>query len=130
MRRECREPRRQRARPADQDPHDRRPQIVVGDARRHAIEMRKGAKVTIEKTDLILPLVDPSEVAVRVHEPHEEQRHALRRMPSTSTSTSKKSTPARSPGRYVSGTNPSRRCRFHSATASLTTVTPTRLPSA
>jgi hypothetical protein len=56
--------------------------------------------------------------------------HALRRMPSTSTSTSKKSTSARSPGRYVSGTKTSRRCRFHSATASLTTVTPTRWPSA
>ena len=32
-------------------------------------------------------------------------------------------------GRYVSGTKTSRRCRFHSATASLTRVTPTRCPS-
>jgi len=35
------------------------------------------------------------------------------------------STSARSPGRYVSGTNTSRRCRFHSATAAFTRVTPT-----
>ncbi len=44
---------------------DRGPEIVVGDARRHAIEMRKGPDVAIEKTDLILPLVDPREVAAR-----------------------------------------------------------------
>jgi hypothetical protein len=38
---------------------------------------------------------------------------------------SKMSTCASSPARYVSGISGSRCCRFHSATASLTTVTPT-----
>ena len=73
VRRERGEPRRQRARAADEDPHDRRPQIVVGHASRHAVEMRKGADVPVEKTDLILPLVDPREVAARVHQPHQEE---------------------------------------------------------
>ena len=67
------EPRRQRARAADQDPHDGRPQIVVRDARRHAVEVRERADVPVEKADLILALVDPREVAARVHQPHQEQ---------------------------------------------------------
>ncbi len=50
--------------------------------------------------------------------------------PASSTSTSKKSTSARSPGGYTSGTNTSRRLRFHSATAPLTVVTPIVKPSA
>ena len=82
---------------ADEDPRDRRPQIVVRDPRRHAAEVRKGAHVAVEKADLILPLVDPGEVAARVHQPHQKEPR-LRRTPATSTSTSKKSTSARSPG--------------------------------
>ena len=67
------EPRRQRPRAADQDPHDRRAQIVVRDARRHAVEVRERADVPVEKADLILALVDPREVAARVHQPHQEE---------------------------------------------------------
>ena len=55
------------------DPHDRRSQIVIRDTRRHAVEVRKGADVPIEKADLILALVNPREVAARVHQPHQEQ---------------------------------------------------------
>ena len=62
-----------RPRAADQDPHDGRPQIVVRHARRHAVEVRKRADVPVEKADLILPLVDPREVAARVHQPHQEE---------------------------------------------------------
>ena len=67
------EPRRERARAADQDPDDRRPQIVVRDARRHAVEVRERAHVPVEKADLILTLVDPGEVATRVHQPHQKE---------------------------------------------------------
>ena len=35
--------------------------------------MRKCADVPVEKADLILALVDPREVAARVHQPHQEQ---------------------------------------------------------
>ena len=71
--RRAREPRRQRARAADQDPDDRRPQIVVRHARRHAVEVRERAHVAVEKADLILALVDPGEVAARVHQPHQKE---------------------------------------------------------
>ncbi len=67
------EPRRQRARAANQNPHDRGAQIIVRDARGHAIEMRKGADVPVEKADLILALVNPGEVATGVHQPHQEE---------------------------------------------------------
>ena len=67
------EPRRQCARAADQDPDDRRPQIVVHDARRHAVEVRERAHVPVEKADLILALVDPREVATGVHQPHQKE---------------------------------------------------------
>ena len=56
--------------------------------------------------------------------------HAFRRTPATSTSTSKKSASASSPGAYDSGTKTSRRVRFHSATARFTSVAPTSKPSA
>jgi len=67
------EPRRQRAGAAHQDPDDSRSQIVVRDAGRYALKVRKGADVPVEKADLILALVDPREVAARVHQPHQEQ---------------------------------------------------------
>jgi len=67
------EPRRQRARPADQDPHDGGPQIVVRDARRHRLEVRERPDVAVEKADLILALVDPGEISAGVHQPHEEE---------------------------------------------------------
>ena len=73
MRGQRRESRRQGPRAADQDPHDGRPQIVVRDTRRHAVEVRKCPHVPVEKADLILPLVDPGEVAARVHQPHQEE---------------------------------------------------------
>jgi hypothetical protein len=63
MRRERGEPWRQRPRTADQDPDDGRPEIVVGDASRDPVKVRKGADVPVEKADLILALVDPREVA-------------------------------------------------------------------
>jgi hypothetical protein len=73
MRGERRKSRRQRARTADQDPDDSGPQIIVGDAGGHALEVRERADVSVEKADLILALVDPREVAARVHQPHEEE---------------------------------------------------------
>ena len=73
MRRERRKPRRQRALTADEDPDDGRPKIVVRDPAGHALEMRKGPHVAIEKTDLVLALVDPREVAARVHQPHQKE---------------------------------------------------------
>ncbi len=73
MRGERREPRRQRARAADQDPDDGRPQIIVRDAGGHAVEVRERADVSVEKADLILALVNPREVAARVHQAHQEE---------------------------------------------------------
>ena len=73
MRGERLEPRRQRPRAADEDPDDGRPEIVVRDASRDPVEVRKGADMPVEKADLILALVDPREVAARVHQPHQEQ---------------------------------------------------------
>jgi hypothetical protein len=62
-----------RACAADEDPHDGRPQIVIRDAGRHPVEVRKRADVPVEKADLVLALVDPREVAARVHQPHQEE---------------------------------------------------------
>ena len=39
----------------------------------HAAQVREGAHVAVEKADLILPLVDPAEVAARVHQAQQEQ---------------------------------------------------------
>jgi hypothetical protein len=47
MRRERGKPRRQRPRPADENPHDGRTEIVVRDARRHATEVRQGAAASM-----------------------------------------------------------------------------------
>jgi hypothetical protein len=49
MRRERREPRRQRARPDDQDPHHGGPQIVVRDPRRHAAEVGERPDMAVKK---------------------------------------------------------------------------------
>ena len=73
MRRERRKPRRQRALAADEDPDDGRAEIVVRDPAGHAIEMREGPHVPIEKTDLVLALVDPGKVAAGVHQPHQKE---------------------------------------------------------
>ncbi len=73
MRGERGEPRGQRARAADEDPHDGRAQIVIRDTSGYAVEVRERADVSVEKADLILPLVDPREVAARVHQPHQEE---------------------------------------------------------
>lgn len=56
-----------------EDAHDGRFEIVVREARRHAAEVRKGAPVPIQEADLVLPLVDPREVAARVHQPHQKE---------------------------------------------------------
>jgi hypothetical protein len=73
VRGERREARRQRPRAADQDPRDRRSQIVVGHARGYTAQVREGAHMAVEKADLILPLVDPGEVAAGVHQPQQEE---------------------------------------------------------
>jgi hypothetical protein len=73
MRGERGEPRRQSPCAADQDPDDGGPKIIVGDSSRHPIEVRKRADVPVEKADLILALVDPREVAARVHQSHQEE---------------------------------------------------------
>ena len=124
------EPRRQRPRAADQDPHDGRPQIVVRHARRHAVEVRKRADVPVEKADLILALVDPREVAARGTSAASGRATPCGGSRRGRPAPRRSRPPPRSPGRYVNGTKTSRRCRFHSATASLTTVTPTVCPSA
>jgi hypothetical protein len=67
------EPRRQRARAADEDPHDRRAQIVIRDAGRHGVEVRERADMSVEKADLILALVNPGKVAAGVHQAHQEE---------------------------------------------------------
>lgn len=82
--------------------------------------MGKRAEVAVEKADLVLALVNPPEVAAE-YMSRIRNSHASRRV-SLTTSTSEKSTSARSPGRYVKGTKTSRLCRFHSATAALTTM--------
>ena len=53
MRRERGESRGQRAGAADEDPDDGGAQIVIRDASRDPIEVRKGADVPVEKADLI-----------------------------------------------------------------------------
>ncbi len=94
MRSERGEPQCQRARTTDQDPHDSGAQIVIRDAGRRPLEVSKRADVPIEKADLILALVDPREIAAE-YISRIRNSHAFRRVPSTSTSTSKKSTSAR-----------------------------------
>ena len=60
-------------RAADEDPHDGGPEIVIRDAGRDCVEVRKRAHVSVEKADLILALVDPREVAAGLHQSHQEQ---------------------------------------------------------
>jgi hypothetical protein len=48
-------------------------QIVVRDPLRHGAEVSKRPHVTVEEAHLVLPLVEPGEVAARVHEPHHEK---------------------------------------------------------
>jgi hypothetical protein len=47
--------------------------IVVRDARRHAAQMRKRARVPVEKADLILPLVDPAKIPTGVHQAQDKE---------------------------------------------------------
>jgi hypothetical protein len=65
--------RRQRPLAPDEDPHDCRFQIVVRYPRGHAVDVREGPHVPIQEARLVLPLVDPGEVATRVHQPHQEE---------------------------------------------------------
>jgi hypothetical protein len=75
MRGERRKARRQRPLAADENPRHRWTQIVVRDPQRHAARMREGARVPVEKADLILPLVDPTEIPAGVHQAqHKEPR--------------------------------------------------------
>jgi hypothetical protein len=73
MRGERGKPHRQRPLPADEDPHHRSAQIVVRQPAGHRAEVREGPDVAIEEADLVLALVDPSEVAAGVHQPHQEE---------------------------------------------------------
>src|SRR5262249_43357700 len=73
MRRGRHKARRQRPLTPDENPGDRRLEIVVRQPGRHAAEVRERAHVAIEKADLVLPLVDPREVAAGVHQPHQEE---------------------------------------------------------
>lgn len=67
-----REARGQQPLAADQDPPHGQAEIVVGDPRRHA-HVRKRAHVSVEKADLILALIDPAEVAARVHQAQQKE---------------------------------------------------------
>jgi heme exporter protein D len=73
VRDERREARRQRTHSADEDATYGEPQVVVRDALRDATEVLECAHVPIEKAVLVLVLVEPREVAPRVHEPHHEE---------------------------------------------------------
>lgn len=91
------ETRAQHALRADENASDRCLEVVVRDAVRDCAEERERARVAVEEADLILAIVEPHEVgpdAIR----RMTNIHALRRTLSTSTSTSKKSTSASSPG--------------------------------
>ena len=48
------------------------------DARRDATQVRERADMAIEKADLVLALVDPREIAPRVHQAQQEERFAER----------------------------------------------------
>ncbi len=78
----------------------------------HRAEEREGEDVPVEERDPDLAVVQPGEVAARVHEAHDA--HALRRLPWTSTSTSEVHLADMS-GRYASGTNISCRLRAQGA---------------
>jgi len=73
VRRQRGESRRQGAGAPDQDPDHHGPQIVVRDASRNPVEVRKRADVPVQKADLILALVDPRKVAARIHQAHQEE---------------------------------------------------------
>ena len=73
VRGERREPRCQRACAAHQGADDSCPEIVVRHASRYPVEVGKRAHMSVEKADLILPLVNPCEVAARVHQAHQKE---------------------------------------------------------
>ena len=52
-------------------PH-RRCEVVVDDARGHPAEVGERPHVAVEEGDLVLAVVEPDEVAARVHQPHQE----------------------------------------------------------
>ena len=56
----------------EQHPPHRRLEVVVDTARRHPAEVLEGAHVAVEEGQLVLTLVEPDEVAPRVHQPHQE----------------------------------------------------------
>ena len=73
VRRQRREPGGEGPLAADEDAHDRGLEIVIGEPRWHAAEVGECPDVAIEKADLVLSLVDPREVAARVHQPHQKE---------------------------------------------------------
>ncbi len=73
-------------------------EIVVREPVRDDAEVVERPDVPVEEARLVLPRVEPGEVPARVHQPSRNMC-ALRRSPAMSTSTSKKSTSAKSPGR-------------------------------
>ena len=54
-------------------PPHRGGEIVVDRAPRHPAEVGEGAHVAVEEGELVLALVEPHEVAPRVHQPHQEE---------------------------------------------------------
>jgi hypothetical protein len=77
VRGERRKPRRQHPLAAHENPDHCGFEIVVRQARGGSIKVREGADVPIEETDLVLALVNPREVAARVHQPHQEEPRFL-----------------------------------------------------
>ena len=77
MRRQRREAQRQLALAADEDARDRGLEIVVRRPVRDRAEVLERAHVPVEEAHLVLPRVEPREVAARVHQPHHEHPRLL-----------------------------------------------------
>ncbi|MCY4639266.1 MAG: hypothetical protein OXC94_02870 [Chloroflexi bacterium] len=58
--------------PGELHPLHRRREVVVDDAPGHPAEVGEGPHVAVEEGDLVLAVVEPDEVAARVHQPHQE----------------------------------------------------------
>lgn len=72
VRRQRSEARRELALRPDEHARHRRLEIVVEQPLRHAAQVRERAHMPIEEGHLVLPRVQPREVAPRVHEPQQE----------------------------------------------------------
>ena len=81
VRRERLEARRELALRACEDARHRRAEVVVEEPLRHRAQMRERAHVPVEEADLVLAIVEPGEVAARVHQPQEEHPRLAARAP-------------------------------------------------